>query len=167
MKPKGPILSLPPCTSCRVFPCGVSGVSCLSCSKVTVTELPLHCSSFPTALAGTAATVGSASRSLSLGSKREAAEHADRDKQMEQETRQHHLGTLARLRGCLLLPCCFPHPASVTPAPAMWRAPARSRGPARPRGASRMRRQMEKEVITQGEIHCLRGVQLRAPQLRL
>lgn len=86
---------------------------------------------------------------------------------MEQETRQHHMGTLARLRGHLLLPCCFPRPASVMPAPAIWRAPAHSRGPARPRGASRTRRRMEKEVITQGEVHCLRGVQLRAPQLWL
>lgn len=160
--------ALPPrCSSGRVFPCGVPGVSCLPCSKVTVTELPPHCSPFPTALAGTAAPVGLAPRSLSLGSKREAAEHADRDKRMEQETRQHHMGTLARLRGRLLLPCCFPRPASVTPAPAIRRAPAHSRGPARPRGASRTRRRMEKEVITQGEVHCLRGVQLRAPQPRL
>lgn len=52
--------------------------------------------------------MGSAPRSLSLGSKREAAEHADRDKRMEQETRQHHLGTLARLRGRLLPPAASP-----------------------------------------------------------
>lgn len=92
------------------------------------------------------------------------AGHADRDKRMEQETRQHHVATLAWLRGC---PCRSPHPASVTPAPAIRRAPARSRGPARPRGASRTRRRMEQKVITQGEVHCLRGVQLRAPWLWL
>lgn len=47
------------------------------------------------------------------------AGHADRNKRMEQETRQHHVATLARLRGCLVLPCRSPHPASVTPAPAI------------------------------------------------
>lgn len=39
----------------------------------------------------------------------------------------------------------------------------RRRGPARPRSASRTRRRMEQKVIMQGEVHCLRGVQLRAP----
>lgn len=165
---KGASALPPPCASGRVFPCGVPGVSCLPCSKVTVTELPPpHRSPFPTAPAGTAAAAGSAPRSLSLGSKREAAEHADRDKRMERETKTASSGRPGPAEGAPAAPLLLPPPRLGHACPGHLASPARSRGPARPRGASRTRRRMEKEVITQGEVHCLRGVQLRAPQPRL
>lgn len=105
--------------------------------------------------------------------RRGAAGHTDTDRRTERETRQHRAAALARLRGCLAPPRRPPPApparcsASVPPPPAIRRAHARRRGPARPRGASRTRRRMEQKVITQGEVHCLRGVQLRAPRPRL
>lgn len=123
-KPKGPMLSLPAVAGAGCSPAGVPRVSCPPHSKVTIAELPPRRSPFPYSPSRHGSDRGLSSL-LPFPGQRGEAGHADRDKRTEQETRQHRTAALARLKGCLVLPRRSPHPASVTPPPAIRRAPAR------------------------------------------